>query len=182
MDASELVMADGEADPERCQSTNAVGQCRYKAVPGLKACRLHAGPQLARLEKKKIWNYNLTRYRARIEAFAENPEAKSLREEIGVLRMLLETTLNRCEDDVELLMATNKLSDLIQKIEKLVVSCHRIEERSGQLLDKTIVINLATSIINILSIHITDPVLLDTVGNQIMERFLVNAPATETIS
>ncbi|MAE21972.1 MAG: hypothetical protein CMK92_06025 [Pseudomonas sp.] len=64
--------------------------------------------------------------------------------------MILEETVTMCQDSHQLLLSTNKISDLVLKIEKLVSSCHRIEKSTGQLLGKTAILNIATQMMEIM--------------------------------
>src|SRR4051812_44358846 len=88
-----------ETDPNRCQGliqkgTNG-GQCYYKAVPGSQFCLMHGGGKQADENKRAgLKNYRLQQYGERVGDFANNPEIKNIREEIGILRMTLETLLN----------------------------------------------------------------------------------------
>src|SRR2546421_361414 len=81
--------------------------------------------------------HDIAKWQTRLDEFADNDKIKSLREEIGVLRILLEETMSRCHDTNELLLYSNKISELVIKIEKVVASCHRLENATGMLLDKS---------------------------------------------
>lgn len=157
-------------DPHRCQFINNVGQCVNKAVDGCEFCYAHGGSNIARNEQKQqIKNYRLGKYKSRISELAESEGIKSLREEIGVLRILLETRLNKINDDQELILQSGPISDLVLKIDKLVTSCHRLEDRMGFLLDKTKVMQFAQVVTDILTRHIDDPEVLELIANEIME-------------
>lgn len=160
-------------DPRRCQQVVARGkyQCSYERIEGSDFCPMHAGNQNNRLfreeERRKDFNYQLQKYRARVTAFAENPQVKSLREEVGVLRLLLEETLNKCQNTNELLIYSTKISGLVIQIEKLVTSCNTLETKTGQLLDKSVVIKLVEQIISIICAYISDVDLLEQLSNDI---------------
>lgn len=156
-----------EADPQRCQALGGAGQCQNKAEPGLKYCCMHGGSN--QVEQKKIRNYELTKLQARLERHADSPQLKSLREEIGLLRMLLETQLNKCETDIDLLTHSQSIGDLVCKVEKLVVSCHKIETGLGQVLDKTTLMTFASKIIDMLGTQLKDqPDVLDRLASDIL--------------
>jgi hypothetical protein len=160
MAESKFERIDDPADPRRCQGI--VGgnyQCIYVSVPGSNYCIAHSANTSGRAAeaRKAEWNYNLHKYRARIQQFAENPRVKSLREEVGVLRLLLETVLNKCEDETALMIYTSKISELVLKIEKVVASCHNLEAKTGQVLDKTAVINLCEAVVQVIQNYVDDP-------------------------
>src|SRR5581483_8719356 len=149
------------ADPNRCQGSlkGSGGQCPYKAEKkrsdeGVELeeytqyCPMHTGISInkTRTDEQQKFNYRLGKYQARVERFANSSQVKSLREEIGVTRMLLEEIVLSCKDNTDLIVNSGKIGDLVLKIEKLVVSCHKLELQSGLLLDKTAIINFANTL------------------------------------
>lgn len=148
-DAKSFVRVEPD-DPNCCQGLNSNGPCNLLAVPGQKFCKLHFGIGNKVLEQKAVRNYRLNKYQHRVNEFADNDLLKNLHEEIGILRMLLEETVNKCQSDTELLLYSNKISDLVVKIEKLVASCHKLELATGQLVNKNNVMFLGDVIIQII--------------------------------
>lgn len=137
-------------DPRCCQGVNKNGACNIVAVPGQKFCRMHFGIGNKQAEKTAMKNYQLGVYQNRVNQLADNDAVKSLREEIGILRMLMEKTLIQCRSESELLLYSSKISDLAMKIEKVVASCHKLEMSTGMLLDKSTVMMLGDVIIQII--------------------------------
>lgn len=160
-------------DPRRCQQVVGRGkyQCSYERIEGSDFCIMHAGNQnnhnWRKEEQAKAFNYQLQKYRARVMEFAENPQVKSLREEVGVLRLLLEETLNKCQSTNELMIYSTKISGLVIQIEKLVTSCNTLETKTGQLLDKSVIIKLIEQIITIICAYISDVDLLEQLSRDI---------------
>ena len=155
------------ADPRRCQTVTAYGQCLMIAVEGQQYCHVHARALNHAVEKEAVKNYRLQRWQQRVSEFAENDQVKSLREEIGITRMLLEEMFGFCTNSTELLLYSGRIADLVMKIEKLVVSCHRLEERTGLLLDKQAVVHLASSIVAIIGHEISDADVLERIAGEI---------------
>jgi hypothetical protein len=147
-------------DPNRCQaSSGKEGQCPYKAMKKpdgtyYKHCPRHNASRAKEYENQRMRNYRLGKFQARMEELADNDSVKSLREEVGITRMLLEEIVNQCQSGTDLIMYSNKIADLVSRIEKLVSSCHRLEERTGMLLDKTALTKLADAIISIVTSHV----------------------------
>lgn len=169
-------------DPGRCQSIlkGGQGQCPYKAVEGFKFCPLHHGRELSAEKKNRVNNYRLDKYQARVNEFADNDAVKSLREEIGIMRMLLEEIVNQCHSTTDLILFQPKISDLVMRVEKLVVSCQRLETANHMLLDKTAVIHLANIVVQIIGTHIPNEDTVGAIGTQIVEEILKlqHAPAS----
>jgi len=150
--SDDIVRADGEDDPNRCQAVNSQGQCNNKAVPGGENCMAHGGnKQVNKVEADSIRNYRLIKWQAKLSSKVNSPGIKSLRDEIGILRMVLEERLNQCEDASGLMIMSHTISDLVVKIEKLVSSCHKLEGSMGNLLDKQSILQFAAEIITIIT-------------------------------
>lgn len=140
-------------DPDRCQQVMGTGQCNNRKAEGstLPYCPAHIGAHGKNLEKASIRLYHINKWKQRLDQLTDHDQVKTLTEEIGVLRLLLENTLNLCKEEMDLLMHSAKISDLAIKIEKLVVSCHKLEKSSGALLDKSAIIRVAADIIEVIS-------------------------------
>lgn len=120
------------SSPEtQCQSNDSRGQCTNETVKGSKYCPVHGG---RRNRTSHLYELKKNEYRVRIKNLKDHEEAKSLRTEIGVLRLILESRLNGLEDDTQLLLQQQSISDLIIKINTLVTSCHKIETHLSNIL------------------------------------------------
>jgi hypothetical protein len=159
-----------EDDPQRCQYIGAQGQCRIKSVEHSEYCPAHGGNKAFQAqEKKRLRNYRLTQFRQRAEELTNSNEILSLKDEVGILRMLIESKLNLCENTTDLLLVAGPLSDLLMKVEKVVVSCSRLDLRLGNLLDKGRVLQFAQTIVQIVSDEIDDEEILEKISTKILE-------------
>ena len=85
----------GDDDPQRCQGMTANGQCRYLKQPSSDFCIMHGGNKGAEaLANKQMKNYRLTKFKARAEQLSNNPSINSLRDEVAILRILIEEKVN----------------------------------------------------------------------------------------
>jgi hypothetical protein len=138
-------------DPDlRCDFIiNTGGQCANRIVDGCTRCPMHgANKQKEAIENKSLRLYRLAKFQNRAEELTDHSKVKSLREEIAILRILLEEKINRCADEHDLLLQSGPISDLVMKIEKIVASCHRLESSLGGLLDKTKIKQIANEMMN----------------------------------
>ena len=166
-----------DADPHRCQSViYSQGQCRNKAIyvkdydVWTANCPVHGGnKQAASIMDKAYKNYMLTKFRALLARHSSSDFIKSLRDEIGILRMLLEVQINSCNDSVELMLSSGPISDLVLKIEKVVSSCHKLEGSMGQLVDKAALLQFAHQVVSIISKHIEDSAVLSQIADEILD-------------
>lgn len=152
---------------ERCEGIDANGQCFNYRVEGRKFCKYHGAKQHV-VEEKKLKNYMLDKWRAQVQRHSSSSHIKDLREEIGILRMLLESRLNECKSNTDLLLNSHVISDMVLKIDKLVTSCHKIEGSLGELLDKTTILQFANVVIEIVSSEVEDQKTLNTIGDKIL--------------
>ena len=159
----------GRQSPLRCQGIFKHGQCPYKQIEGSKFCPMHGGAvQVNATNRENKRMYQLAKWRDQHDAFVDSDQVKSLREEIGILRIVMQETLNMCQTSADILMYSSKLSDLAVKLEKLVSSCHRLEASTGILLDKTAALHLASIIVRIIGEHVTDENVIDKISEEIV--------------
>lgn len=158
-------------DPDRCQGVvPSKGQCEYKVMEGSEYCPLHGGNNAAnKIKKESLSNYRLGIWQARLERQTDNPALKNLRDEIGILRIIMEETLLRCETPFDLIASSQKISDLALKITMVVEKCHRLEGSMGQLLDKKTVIQMANVFIEILAAEDLSEDVLDRIAKKVLE-------------
>lgn len=162
-------------DPNRCQGVKpSEGQCVNKAMEHSEYCSLHGGNNgKQRVEKESLSNYRLAKMQARLDRHSSSPHIKSLRDEIGLLRMVMETTIDRCHTDFDLLINAQKIGDLAMKITMVVEKCHRLEGSMGQLLDKKTIIQMANTFINIISEEDLPEEVLDRIAQKVLESVAV---------
>jgi hypothetical protein len=169
----EIKRVDSEDDPRRCQCViPKKGQCINLSVPGSQYCAAHGGNKAFQDEQKKsMLNYKLEQWRWKqdLEDKLHSSDLKSLRDEIAILRVLMEERLNLCTSPADLVINSAAIADLVTKIERTVISCHKLEGSLGQLLDKNDIILLASTIIQIVNEEIEDKTMVQSVANRIVE-------------
>lgn len=157
-------------DPKRCQEVTAFGQCVNKSVEGSERCAIHTRHGRV-LDRQKVHAYRLQQWQERLDQFVNADEVKSLAGEIGILRMTLEQILNQIDQPNKFLIHSNIINDTATRIEKLVSSCDRLEMRSGKMLDKSALIQIAGNIVEIVTRHVP-PQIAETIANEIIEHIL----------
>lgn len=155
--------------PEQCEGIKPSGnRCQNKKLEDCDYCSACGGAvQAKNKEKNRIYSINLAKYRDRVNHLSDHSEIKSLREEIGILRMVLEERLNSIKSPVELVSHMHTISDTILKIEKLVTSCHKLEKSMGQHLDKTAIMQFGQEIVQIITTHVDDTKAIDNIINDL---------------
>ena len=131
---------------------------------------MHGGNvQLESLRKQAANQYRLQVWQKRVSEFTESDHVKSLRGEIGILKMVLEQILNNCQDSNQLLIYSPKISNMVAGIEKVVMSCDRLERSMNLTMDKSTAMKLAADIVELISSKVSDPVVIDEISNGIID-------------
>lgn len=165
-------------DPNRCQAVHAAFQCPFRAVGdfdsenqrwiGPKYCPRHGGTMqatMAKREEKRL--YLSAKWQEQIGEQVDHPKIKSLAEEIGIIRMTLQAKLNLIQDDKELVMHSSGIIGLVNSVKDLVKTWQHIQERSGEVLDRTTMNIFVQELLTILTRYIDDPEVLQMVGEDI---------------
>jgi len=89
--------------------------------------------------------------RARLAQLSEDVEpVKELRDSIGLLHMMIERRWNAIKNDSDLLQACGPLNQMLQNMDRLVNSCHKIEQNLGELLAKHAILALAKRMVEVM--------------------------------
>jgi hypothetical protein len=120
-----------------------------KQAEGSIYCHAHIVTEY-KVKERELDNYRLQKWQHRVSEMSNSDGVKSLRDEIGILRMMLEEKINSMNDATDLLLNSHVIGDLILKIEKIVVSCHRLDKSMGQLIGRSDVVNIASEIVTLL--------------------------------
>lgn len=177
---SSVIMSDSENlwervpedSPYRCQGISARGQCLNRQVEGSNFCMVHGGQNVAgRVKKERQRLYALDKYQQKLDKMEDHSELKTLRSEIGIMRMLLETRLNQCNTDTDLLIHSQSISLMVSNIEKLVSSCTKIDLQLGKMLDENQAINWVYEIVEIIGRHVKDSQVLDDIASEIIDSY-----------
>lgn len=174
----ERKVIDHEDDPRRCQAVSGTRQCHFQSEEGFDYCSHHSSGQRVKLKNDEKKQYLLTRWRAEIDRFANHSQVKSLREEIGILRLLMQSTLERCKDQDDLMIYSSKIMELTQRIERVVETCHKMEEKTQFLVDKNQIVHLAEQILLIISEFVPDLNVLTLIANKIQTAIEAKAVVT----
>lgn len=159
----------GSKHPECCQHSGTAGQCPYRSVPGTGYCPMHKGNVKARsinnqeLRNLKLFGLNA----ARAAELTNSSSLKHLGDEIAITRLTIEKILNRIQDDNDFMIYSDKISNLVRSVQVLVESLQRTQERNKDLIDRESFFAIGDAIVAVIIKHITDPDLLNTVGEEI---------------
>jgi len=157
-------------DEEKCFGKNRdkSGPCLNRSMRGKKYCN-SCEILYGNTASNRIKSYKMGIWQQRMEELSDSSDVKSLADEVIIAKMTLETIYKCCQTENDVLLNAHKISDLMAKIDKLVNSCHKLQRSSGQLLDKSSVLQIAGEIITIISNHVKDTELVETIAGEIIE-------------
>jgi hypothetical protein len=151
-------------DPRRCKGATANGQCPIIAMDGSQFCTFHANHDP---KKHSLRQYKLSVYknRERVGDFAYHDELSSLKEEIGILRTLVEDRLELIKSPNDMIIHASAIESLCTKIKDLLLATQVLEAKANLVLDRGQVVELAQNIVAIVGQYVSDPdVLADVAG------------------
>ena len=156
-----------EFDPARCQAVMKKGQCPFLSAEGSKFCMMHGGNKAAEAaSKRSLHRYRLAKYQNRLDSLTDSQTIKSLRDEIAIVRMLVQHRLDICNDQSELLIHSTVIGRLILQIQSLTMSCAKVENALVDLMDQQAAFDTVQEVIAIVQKHAPDTVdqLIDDVS------------------
>ena len=90
------------------------------------------------------------RFRELASKQPETNAAFGLRDELALLRGTLNERLENCTNSNDLMMFTPVMLDIIDRINKVVMNCHKLEYSLGEMMDKSRLAQFSDMIINLL--------------------------------
>jgi len=161
-----------EDDPRRCQATiPSRGQCNLVAVEGGTNCICHGGWRDMQSQKaSRIKRYKIARYQARVNSLTDSSSIKSLRDEIAIVRLLIQNHLDfTTNDDSHLLMFSSVIRRLIHTVESLAISCAIIENKLLAFMDTNNAIEMAHDLVASVRKHNPDHTVTAEIRDEITE-------------
>ena len=165
------------SDPERCKGITKYGtQCTHKAEYGSDFCRYHGGStQIKKREATRGFLLSKMRDRERLAEVSDRLEpVKELRDSIALLHILIEKRFDLIKenDELSLITACGPLNTMLQNMDRLVSSCHRIEKNLGELLTKQTIMALAKRMVDIIIDELQDVEGYETIVDRITGRLV----------
>jgi len=137
------------ADPRRCKGSNCEGQCVNVAADGSDYCIACNGVDRGPTRRLRQYYLAQAQDRLKLAKFAEHEDLKSLRDEIALTRMMIESTWNSAQSEVEKINAYSHVNRYLLTLEKLMKTCHSLEQSMGRLIGKPALLKLAQRLCDI---------------------------------
>lgn len=160
----------GADHPQACQG-GSNGACVYKSEPGSDRCSLHAGSAKSAASKRaEHRNYKLNAlFGDRANQLADSPKIKSLTEEIGLMRVALETIFNAITDANSMLLYADRIEKMVKGIQNLVTTTQSLQEKNKELLGRETVMSIIDQILEKIILRIDDPDIVKALADDCYE-------------
>ena len=160
------------ANPNRCKADLRSGQCEFLSIEGTQYCARHGGisqkdAQLAQNNRK----YKLTHLKdleKTVDQYKHDKEILNLRDDIALLRGLIQEKLNTCTTTTELMLASGLITAILRQVSDTTEKCFKLEQSLGRYLDKSELIAFVQQIIEVINIEISDDTVKFNLGQKIL--------------
>ncbi len=92
--------------------------------------------------------------RSRFEEMKASADLRTLKQDVALLRTVLEQRLNFARNEAEKIAAIQSVAPMFGTLDKLVGSLDKLERRSGEVLEKDAVQKLVLDIVNVLAFEL----------------------------
>ncbi len=159
----------GARHPDACKGTLGTGPCHYRRVPGNDNCEIHGGGSQIQVNKTKaLQNYILdNHYGVNAQRMLASPGLKTLTDEVVLTRATLEGIARLIKVDNDILIYSEKISNLVRTIQTLVESTHKLQKDNKELLDRQTLYSIVDGILAVVLEYIKDPADLSVVAEKI---------------
>lgn len=151
--------------------------CKYLKVDGSRFCPRHgANKDLQRKANKMAYDFKLERVRAKTNILAADPKRYRLDEELAILRLTLEDTVNKItvensDDPYALFRSSDTIKNLIGSIEKLAQTCITQSRHLKLLLTVDDLLQEVQQIVDIIAEEVDDDEITIRIANRIAASF-----------
>lgn len=131
---------------QRCQHSGPRGQCSRPVVDGSKFCLSHCK------ESERMRGYVLSDegLRQRFDDMSAMDSIETVRQEVRLLRALIEDRVNLARNEAERITAFQVIHPAISTLNKLVESLRKLEIQTNEVLGKGAISKLGDEIVTIL--------------------------------
>lgn len=120
-------------------------------------------------KKRKDPNYAIGMLSEVVYDKKDSTQFSSLKMEVAMLRTLVERTWNQCDSEAELIANSVVFAQLFDKIEKLILSSHKMDVINETVLSEAGVGKLLESLLDVVLQEVEDPDTLDRISEKLFD-------------
>ena len=154
-------------DPEKqCEQLANGNPCYYEKVEGSQFCAMHGGMRVVKARRKEaMYDFRKSQYFKHLadehmKEFSKGKNKFDLSEELGITRIILQETLEKCTDETLLMRHSQKISMIVAQIERLITSSLKLDHKLGALVSKDEMVEIAQKLVGAIQKHIKDPLIV----------------------
>lgn len=136
----------------RCRHTGTRGNCPQAAIEGSVYCAKHSNEA----DRLKGYRVNNPKLQARLSELDREASLATLRQEVLLLRVLIEEKINFAQTDAELIAVIPTITSAFTTIDKLVNSLDKMQRATSFTLEKPALGRLGEKIVEILIKNLGD--------------------------
>lgn len=163
-------------DYEPCGARKKTGdksvRCLRRPCPGSKRCKFHGGMTPKGIDSPHFKHGKRSKYAKeqviqRIKRFKNDQDARDLRDELAILRGVLDSYIDASNENAPILSdeSVRTIVSIIDKIEKVVSALKVIEE--GQTFTIKNVNNVLLQVVKIIKVRVKDPKTRSIIANDL---------------
>lgn len=137
------------ADPRRCRASSPSGQCLNVAEDGSEYCVCHQGVDRGPARRLRKYQLATAEDQGLLDRYSDDVELKSLREEIALTRVIIQSILRAAKTEVEKTNAYSKVNTHLLTLERLVKTGHHLDQSLGLLVGKSELLSLGKQLYRI---------------------------------
>jgi len=151
---------------EQCEHTGPHGQCSHPKVDGSDYCARHSK------ESDRIQGYRLSspELRKQFEHFEQSDLLETVRQEISLLRALINDRLNMLDSPAERIAAFQSVAPQLVAVVKSLETIVKLEHQTNVVLGKDALRSLAQEIIKILTEELVEVPDHDSIIDRVAKR------------
>lgn len=154
------IVTKAAKDEVCCDATLPSGnKCSYLPIEGSIYCQYHGGRRradLATAKRESIYDWTQTKYLQSIEqGIHRSSRSTSLKEELGMVRILLQTLIETFEDKNAAFLKSGEILALVSKIESIAKTTHTIDKELGELVSRDEAKEIGSKMLQVLVDNLT---------------------------
>lgn len=134
-------------DPSRCEGGGQSGQCwRLKAPGDDHFCIGHGGRDREASQDRRLYALSQPWLRDAVARYADSPDCFSLREDMALIRVAIQTSMQSCDTPAKYLANLPQVASLLAQAERIAKAGSKIELDQSLVLSKAAILALGQEI------------------------------------
>ncbi len=157
-------------DPNRCKASSGKAQCPYRSTANSDYCENHGGKQQLAVSERRHYDIGASEQLSRISDLSTSSFVVDLRDEIAMVKRLLELTIEQSKSNTDYLLRAPQIQAYTKSIADLQKLNAELSVKYGELLTKQQVARMVSTLIETCLVEISDLPNFEEVSDRIVQR------------